>query len=154
MVEVVNRNQQVKDGALRPDPAYSRLEALELHIPAGLGNQDYCYTPVLGNSLVLYGINIWIRCPTHPGTFGGYVYIASGASIPASAGVITKDWTMIVPLRCGERPGFKFILCEHKNYYLKMRKKYRYDEIRFGVVIENLKNIYWEATVLFEISEG
>lgn len=154
MVFVVNKSQQVRTAGLRPDPAYSRVEALELHIPSGAGNEDFCFTPTLGNSLILYGINMWIRCPTHPGVFGGNCYLMFGAGTPNTAAEMILNWRIIVPVHCGAKPGFRLVLCEHVEYYIRMKRKFIKDEIRFGAVFENLGQPAWEATILFEISEG
>jgi len=154
MVEVVNRSQQVRSALMQPDQAYSRQIALELHVPGGAGSDDFCYTPVLGNTLVLYGIDMWIRCGTHPGAFGGHFYLMTGAGKPTTSAEMILNWTLIVPLMCGAKPGFRFVLCAQEQYYIKMKKKFITDEIRFGVVFENLAQLAWEATVLFEISEG
>lgn len=153
-MQVVNKSQQVVTAGLKPDPAYSRQIALELHVPGAIGGEDYCFTPTLGNSLVLYGIDLWFRCGTRPGEFGGYIYLMFGSGEPQTAGEIATRWTSIIPLHCGIKPGFRILLCEQDAFHISMKKKFVADELRFGVTMENLTLLAWEATVLFEISEG
>ncbi len=154
MSKAVNVSQQVRTAALRPDPAYSRQIALELHVPAGLGAEDFCFTPPLGNSLILYGIDLWMRCPDPPAFMGGFIYLMSGTGKPSTAGKMIMGWDHIVPLSCGVKPGIGLYYCSHTELHFTMKKRYMFDAIRFGAAAENGFNQDWDATLLFEISEG
>lgn len=139
---------------MNPAPAYSRLVGLELHVPAGVGETAFCVTPQLGNSLILYGIDFWIRCPDPPAKVGGFLYLMSGSGKPNTASEVIVGWNFIVPLSCGQKPGLVLYYCESKELHFSMKKRYMYNEIRFGAAVANGYNQVWDATVLFEISEG
>ncbi len=137
-----------------PPPQQRRVIALELHLAAGPGNNDFCYTPPLGNRLWLYSIDVWAYCSVHGIAIGGFFYLMFGTSIPATQSDIADRWTRIIPLHCGAKPGFRWFHCDAFERRFTMAKLFTEDELRFGVVIENGYNQAWEATVAFEISEG
>jgi len=135
-------------------PVQSRAIALELHLAAGVGNDDFCYTPTLGNRLWLHKIDIWCYCANAGVLIGGFFYIMFGTSIPVAAGEVATRWNRIVPLSCGQKPGFRWFELEAFHRSFTMARLFSEHELRFGVTIENGFNQQWEATVAFEISEG
>lgn len=144
----------VGPSALKPAQRESRVIALELHAPAGIGNEDFCFTPKLGNRLWLYTIDIWIFC-TNPGPgIGGFFYFTYGTGEPKSGEDVAVRWTPIIPLRCGIKPGFMWSDCASFHRHFSMARLFTNDELRFGVVVENGGAQAWAATVAFEISEG
>ncbi len=135
-------------------PVQSRVIALELHLPAGIGNNDFCYTPPLGNRLILYSVDVWAYCAVHGLAIGGFFYLMFGTGIPATALEITTSWNPIIPLSCGIEAGFNWFHCDAFHRHFSMAKLFTADELRFAVTIVNAYNQAWQATVAFEISEG
>lgn len=141
-------------GPARSAPVQSRVIALELHVPAGVGNSDYCYTPQLGNRLWLYSVDVWGYCAQPGAIRGGFFYFTYGTYEPSREEDVAVDWTTIIPLRCGQKPGFRWFSCQEIVRRFTMAKLFTNDGLRFGVVIENFGAQDWECTVAFEISEG
>lgn len=139
--------------ANQPPPA-SRVIALELHLAAGLGNVDDCYTPTLGNRTWLRSIDVWAYECVHGVPIGGFFYLMFGSGIPVAPGEIAVRWNPIIPLYCGQKPGFRWFECASFHRRFEMCKLFKHDELRFGVTIEQGFNQDWEATVAFEFSEG
>lgn len=137
-----------------PPPQQRRVIALELHLPAGVGLSDFCYTPPLGNRLWLFSIDLWTHCVGAPAKIGGFFYFMFGTGVPTSATEVSTRWNFIIPLHCGAKPGFRWFECDAFTRHFSMAKLFTADEMRFGVTIENGYNQVWEATVAFEISEG
>lgn len=131
-----------------------RVLALELRLTAAAMAVDYCFTPTLGNRLVLHSIDVWAFCADLDVTFGGFFYLMFGAGIPVAAGDIAVRWSPIVPLACGVKPGFGWFDVRAFHRRFTMAKLFTTDELRFGVTIENGYLQAWAATVAFEISEG
>ncbi len=154
MAKLVSKNQRIRTGVTYPKSVYSRVVALELHLAAGMGNDDYCYTPQLGNSLILYSIDVWAYCAVHGIAIGGFFYLNFGTGIPPSGDYLATQWNNIIPLSCGLKPGFRWFHCDAFHRRFTMAKFFETNELRFGVAIENGYNQAWEATVAFEISEG
>lgn len=154
MPKLVNRPQTIRAGVKNPTSGYSRVIALELHAPAGIGAEDFCYTPQLGNRLWLYAIDVWAYCSQPGALYGGIFYITFGTGEPQSGGDIAVRWEKIVPLFCGDKPGFRWFTCGEMHRRFTMGKLFTNDELRFGVVIENFSNQSWETTIAFEIAEG
>lgn len=128
--------------------------ALELHAPAGLGSDDFCYTPQLGNRLWLYSLDVWVYCGVHPSVVGGFFYFMYGTFEPQNANDVAVRWTPIIPLYCGLKQGFRWFHCDEFSIHFSMARLFEADGLRFGVVVENGFPQAWEATVAFEISEG
>lgn len=137
-----------------PLPPQSRVVALELHVPAGVGNNDFCYTPALGNRLWLLNIDIWVYCATAGAFIGGFFYLMFGTAEPQNASDISTRWNRIIELYCGAKPGFRWFHCDPFDRHFSMAKLFVADGLRFGVTLENGFNQAWEATIAFEISEG
>ncbi|GAH30331.1 unnamed protein product, partial [marine sediment metagenome] len=152
MAKVVTPRGPVALEAARPAPVQSRVIALELHAPAGPGNSDFCYTPQMGNRLWLYGIDVWVYCGEHPSVVGGFFYLMFGSGIPRSGDFMATQWSNIVPLHCGLKPGFRWFACDEFHRHFSMAKLFTTNELRFGVTIENGFPKAWECTVAFEIS--
>lgn len=154
MAKVVVPRGPVVSGIGRSAERQSRVIALELYPQAGVGGDDYCVTPPLGNNLWLYTIDVWVYCTTPGGGIGGFFYLMYGSGIPPSGGFIATRWNRIIPLSCGVKPGFFWIDCVSFHRHFEMAKLFTSDELRFGVVTENAGTQRWLATVAFEISEG
>lgn len=154
MVYLANKVQPVRVGVLFPRGVYSRIVALELHAPGGVGNSDFCFTPPLGNSLWLLGIDVWVYCGTAGQFIGGFFYLSYGASVPNTEAEIATTWDQIIPLHCGLKKGFRWFECEAFHRHFNMNRHFASDGLRFAVGVENGFPQAWEATVAFEISEG
>lgn len=154
MSKIVNISQPVRSAVLTPVPVYSRVIALELHLPAGIGNADYCYTPKLGNRTWLLAIDLWAYCGWVGVHIGGFFYFTYGSGEPATRLDVSVGWAPIVPLYCGSKPGFKWMHCDEFHRRFTMARLFTNDELRFGVAMENGFNQAWEATVAFQIAEG
>jgi len=141
-------------GPARPAPVQSRVIALELHAPAGVGSDDFCYTPKLGNRLWLYAIDVWAFCSAPGALYGGFFYLTFGTGEPRSGEEIAVQWTPIIPLYCGIKKGFRWFGCGEQSRRFTMAKLFTNDELRFGAVIENFGQQTWETTIAFEIAEG
>ncbi len=140
--------------AIVPASPQRRVIALELHAPGGVGMSDFCYTPQLGNRLWLYSIDVWAYC-SQPGAIrGGFFWIMFGTGVPQNQLDIAVRWTPIVPLHCGQKPGFRWFSCQEIHRRFTMAKLFTTNELRFGVVVNNFVAQQWECTVAFEISEG
>lgn len=134
-------------------PPASRVIALELRLTADPLADDFCYTPTLGNRTWLHSIDVWAYCADLDVPFGGFFYIMFGSGVPVSAGNIAVNWSPIVPLSCGVKPGFGWFDVRAFHRRFTMAKLFTTDELRFGVTIENGYLQAWAATVAFEISE-
>lgn len=139
---------------IEPVPLQRRVIALELHAPDGVGASDFCYTEQLGNRLWLYSINIWVYCVSPGPGIGGFFWIMYGQGVPPDDLFVAEEWNHIIPLRCGLKPGFRWFDCESFHRCFTMAKLFEFDELRFGVAINNGYPQDWEMTVAFEISEG
>ncbi len=138
----------------RTAPLERRAIALELRLTADPMAQDWCYTPTLGNRTVLHSIDVWAYGAELDLVIGGFFYIMFGGGVPVAAGDIAVNWSPIVPLSCGVKPGFGWFECGPFHRRFTMCKLFEFDELRFGVTIENGYLRAWAATVAFEISEG
>lgn len=153
MARIANTGQPARRAVQEIIPVHSRVIALELHIPVGIGNGDFCYTPQLGNHLWLFSVDAWMLCADKPAMFGGFFYFSYGTHKPVTGGEISLLWTPIVPLNCGIKPGFMWFACGDFHRRFTMSKLFTNDGLRFGVMIENGFNQDWMCTVAFEISE-
>jgi len=135
-------------------PSASRVIALELRLEDAPLVQAWCYTPTLGNHLVLRSIDVWAYCGILDVPFGGFFYIMFGSGIPIAAGEIATRWNPIVPLSCGVKPGFGWFDVRAFHRRFTMAKLFEHDELRFAVQISNGFPQAFAATVAFEISEG
>lgn len=153
MARIANINQPVRSAVLTPVSVYSRVIALELRPPAGMGNTDYCFTPQLGNRLVLHSIDIWVYCGEHPSVVGGFFWLMYGSGLQPPGTFPYETWTHIIPLHCGAKAGFRWFACDEFHRHFQMRKLFTNNELRFGVAINNGFPKAWECTVAFEISE-
>lgn len=131
-----------------------RAIALELHAPAGVGEDDFCYTPQLGNRLWLYGVDVWAYCSSPGVLYGGFFYLMFGHSEPQNANEIATRWTPIIPVHCGTKLAFRWFTCGEMHRHFTMARLFTTDELRFGVVIENFGQQLWETTIAFQIAEG
>lgn len=154
MAHTANLNQPVRAKVLTPIPDYSRVIALELHLAGGVGNDDYCYTPQLGNRLWLRGIDIWCYCAVAGALIGGFFYLTYGTHSPTSFSNVAVGWNRIIDLHCGQKPGFRWFEREAFHRSFTMNKLFEADGLRFGVALESFADEQWEATVAFQISEG
>ena len=154
MANLLNQGQPLRRNVLDPVSSYSRLVGVELRIPAGIGSDDYCVTPQLGNRLVLNAIHFHGECPVLNTVVGGFVYLMFGSGIPAGSGDVADRWNHIIELHCGVKKAMRIVFVERLDLCWPMRRRFIYDEIRFGVVMENFGLTAWYATVLFEIMEG
>ena len=135
-------------------PLGRRAIALELRLTNDPLVMAWCYTPTLGNRLVVYSIDVWAYCGDLDVPFGGFFFIMSGAGIPVAPGEIAVNWSPIVPLSCGVKPGFGWFDVRAFHRRFTMAKLFTTDELRFGVTISNGYPQAFAATVAFEISEG
>lgn len=154
MVYVAAGNQKLRAGATAPASAYSRVIVLELHCPAGIGNDDFCYTPQLGNTLVLYSIDIWVYASSVDVPIGGFFYFMFGNAEPVDVNDIINNWSHIIPVHCGGKPGFRWFDVRAFHRRFTMAKLFTTNELRFGAVVDQFGPQAWEMTVAFEISEG
>lgn len=136
-----------------PPPA-SRVIALELRLAAGVGITDWCFTPTLGNRTWLRSVDVWAYSCAHGIAMGGFFYLMFGGGVPVAPGDIAVRWSPIIPLHCGVKPGFGWFECTNFHRRFTMCKLFKFDELRFGVTIENGFNQDFACTVAFEISEG
>lgn len=151
---LVTMPQPITTGVQFPKSVYSRVVNLELHIPAGIGNGDFAFTPALGNNIWLLRVDVWFLRNDTGGQIGGFVYIGAGSAVPAHGGVIAMRWDLIVPNYSGAKPGLWWQGVDgHVGW--DMRKLYTGEARRFGVSIENFSaTLNWVALVSFVISEG
>ena len=154
MARIAVPRTQARLQRLEPPALERRVIALELHVPAGVGNSDYCYTPQLGNRLWLYSLDVWAYCADPPALLGGFFYITFGTYEPSRREDISVRWTRIIPLHCSPKPGFRWFECGDFHRRFTMARLFTNDGLRFGVSIENVVAQAWECTVAFEISEG
>jgi len=135
-------------------PSASRVIALELRLAAAAMATDFCYTPTLGNRTWLRSIDVWAYGAELDLVIGGFFYLMFGSGVPVAAGDVAVRWSPIIPLHCGVKPGFGWYECGPFHRRFTMCKLFEFDELRFGVTIENGYLRAWAATVAFEFSEG
>lgn len=154
MARIAAGGQVLRHAAMNPVSSYSRVIALELRLAITHGATAFCYTPTLGNRTWLHSIDVWAYSHEIDLVIGGYFYLMFGGGIPVGAGDIAVRWSPIVPLHCGVKPGFAWFDVRGFHRRFTMCKLFEFDELRFGVTIENGYLRAWAATVAFEISEG
>lgn len=139
---------------IEPAPVYSRLIGVELQVPGGVGNDDYCVTPKLGNRLVLRGVHFHADCVVAGAFAGGFLGLMSGTGEPVSGAQMAADWDTIIDMYCGVKRWMRVVYCERLDLFWGMRRRYEFDEIRFGAWMGNFTAHDFTVTVVFEISEG
>ncbi len=139
---------------LHPKPAYSRIVNLEVLVSDGIGGYGFNYTPPLGNRIWLLSVDLWFINPTLDVLIGGFIYLRTGDTKPASAGEVAMRWDSVIDDSTGIKPGIYWRgLSQHFRW--DMMRFYEGRGRRFGVMIEN-SNIYqsWLCWASFQISEG
>lgn len=137
-----------------PAPLSRRVIAIELRVPVGIGSDDWCYTPKLGNRLWLFSIDLWVYAVNPPAFVGGFFYLMYGTGRPTSANDIALRWNFICELSCGLKKAFRWYDEGSFSRHLDMARLFTDDELRFAIVAENGFLSPWECTVAFQISEG
>lgn len=154
MAFVVTRSQQVVTAGIKPRAVYSRVINLTVQVPAGLAQEDFAFTPAIGNRVWLLGVDLFVMTLEVDVVVSGFVYIRSGVGKPQSASEVATKWNPVIQNYGGPKPGFYFSAIQD-HYHWNMNKFYEAGAVRFGVMATSLVDIVsWRAWVSFQISEG
>ena len=151
---LLNEGQPLRRAVLAPGGAYSRVFGLACKANAGIGNDDFAYSPPVGNRFWLRWMSLWFG-GGNASTCAGTIYISSGLGVPANGEVVALRWEMVIPFWSGTtKPA---IMLQGREGYLwwPMNRLYRGEGLRFGLAIENGSATRpWWVNAWFEISEG
>lgn len=154
MAFIVNRNQQIQQKGLAPKPHYSRVVALTTHVADEIGANQIVYTPVIGKSVWLLGVDVWLMNRSLAAVLDVYFYLMTGSGVPLRSGDMQAYWETIIPKYMQDLNRLEYI-GPREHFSWQMDKYYVASERRFGMVLWNLSDTTecW-ATVTFRISEG
>ena len=153
MAKVVNRDQQVRVGVLAPKPVYSRVLGLQIAVAGGVGNSQYCYTPMLGNTIRLLRVTLHVFGSLLNVQVGGFFYIATGQTAPRACGEIATRWELIIPMTCGAKKAI-YWWGRQQTFAWDMDVLYTGYERRFAICVENTLLDPFHVLVWFQIAEG
>lgn len=154
MARLVSVNQRIVTGVMYPRGVYSRQVGIEIKVPAGVGEDGFNFTPVLGQQLWLLGIDFWAFGVELGVTLGGFISIAAGTTKPSSGFQIAAEWE-----KCMQYSGIKPMMYwwsqDTGHFHWSMNRYYSGGGRRFACGIQNFSaDKDWWAWVFFEISEG
>ena len=154
MSKIANKNQQIISGVTSPQSPYSRAFGLACKASGIVGTSDFAYSPTLGNSFVVKGLSIsWCGALINQIT-GGTILVSFGTGIPDAETVATR-WENLVPFWAGTTKPSIQVLGQSGDIFIPMNRLFRFDALRFGMVIETgFNQVNFWVNAWFEISEG
>lgn len=154
MAKLLSKQQRIQVGVKNPGSEMSRVFGLACKANAGVGNNDFAYSPVIGQKFWLKYMSLWFGGGDPTTTCAGTIYISYGTEIPTGEIVATR-WEIIVPFWAGTtKPA---IMLQGQSGYLwwPMNRLFTGQPFRFGMSIENgVATRPWWVNAWFEISEG
>ena len=154
MPVLINKPQSIRVGVKNPNPGYSRVFGLACKAAAGIGADDFAYSPPLGANFWLLGVGIWFGSEDPTQNTGGTIYIATGTGVPV-AGQIATQWELVIPFWAGVTKPAIMVRGANQFLWFPMKRLYPAEALRFGMMIENgyAVGTFW-VNAWFEISEG
>lgn len=154
MVELLNTAQPIRTGIFYPRGVASRVLTLELIVPAGIGNGDWNYTPVLGNELWILSADLWICTINVVGAAGAFFQLSTGMGTTVVAGMVILDWDTLVP-HSGIKPYPACWWVYDLHLHFDMNRHFSGQSRRLGAWFGNLSaTAEIRVLVSFQISEG
>jgi hypothetical protein len=154
MAKLVNKPQAIRAGVMYPNPGYSRVFGLACKAAAGIGVNDFAYSPPIGAPFRLLGVNLWFAGDKTEKFTGGTIYIATGTGVP-TAGQIATQWEIVIPFWAGLTKPAIMVRGAAGTLDWSMNRLYVAEALRFGMTIENgyALGTFW-VNAWFKISEG
>lgn len=154
MAVPINKGRSLVTSALSPSSAYSRVFGLACKAAAGVGADDFAYSPPIAAGFWLRSMSIWYGGSDLVNPCGGTIYISAGAGVPTGE-IIATSWEIVVPFWAGTtKPA---IMVQGLEGYLSwpMNRLYKGEALRFGLSIDNFSAVrpFW-VNAWFEVSEG
>lgn len=154
MSPLVSQGQPIRRAVWSPGAGYSRVFGLACKADAGIGADDFAYSPKIGNRFWLRFMSLWYG-GGEADNCAGTIYITSGEGVPPNGEVVALRWDMVIPFWSGTtKPA---IMLQGREGYIwwPMNRLYEGKELRFGLAIENgSATLPWWVNVWFEVSEG
>jgi len=150
---IVNRNQQVRTGAVYPVSAYSRVVGFSLHIPAD-GNWHHATTPVVGQRVWLLRVTIR-HCPRGPNVANYTLFETMTGRTRALTLADIGAWERVIPNIAEGGPSLSMRFGDGCTQYQEdMSKLYTGEARRFGVLAKRVGAGADNFEVSFLIAEG
>lgn len=84
MARILTRKQPIIAGVAHPKAIYSRVVSLMCSVGAGVGNNDYAFSPSLSDNTWLLGIKAWFMSDTVGGQGAVTFFIRCATSQPVN----------------------------------------------------------------------
>lgn len=154
MAKVVVPRGIVTPSALRPASYESRVFGLACKTIAGIGADDFAYSPPVGVPVRLLFVGIWYGGADLVNCCGGTINISFGTGVPDRETVATR-WDKVVPFWAGTTKPSIMVQGQAGYLHMPMNRLFTGEALRFGLAIENFSaaRVFW-VNVWFEISEG
>ena len=154
MAKLVSTNQRIITGVTNPTAGYSRAFGLACKANAGIGVDDFAYSPPMGVPFRLLFMSLWYGGSDLTNQCGGTIYITFGTGVPTHE-IVATTWEIIVPFWAGTTKPAIMVQGLEAYLYWPMNRLFTGEALRFGLAIENFSDTrpFW-VNVWFEISEG
>lgn len=153
MPYIVNRNQQVRTGAVYPISAYSRVIGFFLSVPADAA-WHFATTPVLGQRLWLLRVTIrHVPRAVNPAKYTAFEIMTGRMRALTLADI--GAWEHVIPNIAEGGPSIVMRICDGCNIYEEtMSKLYTGDARRFGILARRTGAETDQMWVTWQIAEG
>lgn len=137
-----------------PGSQYSRVFGLACKANAGIGADDFAYSPQLGENFWLKFLSIHYCGGLAADLTSGTIYISFGTGVPSGEIVATR-WEILLPFWGGTTKPAIMVQGIEGYLWFPMNRLFKGEALRFGLAIENGSGTrpFW-VNVFFEISEG
>lgn len=153
-MKVVNTNQQVRTAGLNPAAVYSRTVNLYLCFDAGLGLDDFQFTPPLGNNLWLLEMQMTCMPNSVVNKGQAFIYVMAGSEKVPTLDLVLNQWQPVIPNYGAAKPGFQFYGLQ-QQFRWPMKRRFEGNAIRFGAVVASLSaTVAMRFWISFLFSEG
>ena len=153
VLEVINKDQQVRRAGLRPRTAYTRIINLELTTLMGSGQLDSIESNVLSSEGLIHNIEIHAHGQTQVTAQSAWIWIGLNLlKMPTDS--TSAEFRQSLIENVGGRPG-SIRLASFDDYAdIPMLVKFLGDKTRLAAVVQSFNNFTTEYQVIFTISEG
>lgn len=154
MAKLLLRNQQLVYGTLYPRGVYSRWVGFCFLVPAGLGNEQWDVTTILGQDIWLLEAKLILTATTAGAVLGCCWKMATSTVEPTSGGQIAVELEPVVDLTWIGKPYADYV-GHDKELSFDMNKLYQGAGRRFCAWVQNNSAaVAIHVIAAFNISEG
>lgn len=154
MAKLATNNQRIITGVTHPESSYSRVFGLSCKVVAGLGNDDFAYSPPMGQNFWLRFVSIHYCGGLAADLAGGLITVSFGTGVPTTE-IVATSWEILIPFWAGTTKPAIMVQGIDQYMFFPMSRLFAREALRFGLRIDNFSDTrpFW-VDVFFEISEG